>query len=107
LKSLLKRTISLWSSLIPILKQEKQIISSKQNLLVKRFTMKRLGRAVVKAWREETKVMRIEREKSEYKQKMWSKVNNWLADIDGNHHGAAATTPATLSTIGQDNNSIH
>ncbi len=46
--------------------------------------------------------MRVEREKSEYKQRMWSKVNNWLADIDGggaagNHHSA---TPATLSTIG-------
>jgi len=41
-----------------------------------------MGRRVLQAMREVTKQERIENEKEQYKQKMWSKVNSWLADYD-------------------------
>ena len=65
----------------------------------------RFGKRILKAWRLATKEERIEREKQDYKQKMWSKVNSWLTDLDGRSGMPPATlyrTPATLSTIGHD-----
>jgi hypothetical protein len=43
----------------------------------------RFGRRILKAWRAATRLESIEREKNNYKQKMWSKVNSWLTDLDG------------------------
>lgn len=83
LKNLLKRTLSSWTSIIPTLQAEKRAFSVKEDLLVKKFTLMRFGKRILKAWREATRLERIEREKNNYKQKMWSKVNSWLIDLDG------------------------
>lgn len=83
LRTLLKKALSSWSSIIPVLKAERQAFSVKENLLVQKFTLMRSGRRILKAWREATRLERIEREKNNYKQKMWSKVNSWLTDLDG------------------------
>lgn len=44
--------------------------------------MNKVGRKVFKELRTQVKEMKLEREKNEYKQKMWSKVNTWLHDLD-------------------------
>ncbi len=60
----------------------------------------------MKAWREISRLERIDREKQDYKQKMWSKVNSWLTDLDGGSKSSglehAERTPATLSSLGHD-----
>jgi hypothetical protein len=86
------------------LQQEKKALSAKEDLLVKKFTLMRFGKRIVKAWRDITRLERVEREKQQYKQKMWSKVNTWLYDLDGPTKSPRDHTPATLSTLGQDAN---
>lgn len=54
----------------------------KEDLLVRKFRLFHTGRSILRAMAQVTKEERIEREKAAYKQKMWSKVNTWLADID-------------------------
>ena len=44
--------------------------------------MNKVGRKVFRELRTQVKEMKLEREKNEYKQKMWSKVNTWLHDLD-------------------------
>ena len=44
--------------------------------------MMRLGRRVFKDFKLAIKNEIFEREKLAYKQRMWSKVNNWLQDLD-------------------------
>ena len=59
----------------------------------------KFGRKILKSWREISRIERIEREKQNYKQKMWSKVNTWLTDLDGTSGIEQVNrTPSTLST---------
>ena len=49
---------------------------------MRKFQLNKIGRKILYELRSQTKLMRLEREKQDYKQKMWSKVNTWLHDLD-------------------------
>lgn len=50
--------------------------------IVNKFRMIKLGRKVFEALNDYAQDEKIDREKNMYKDKMWSKVNQWLTDFD-------------------------
>ena len=66
--------------------------------------MNKVGRKVFKELRSQVREMKQEREKNEYKQKMWSKVNTWLHDLDTT--GASGNVSKEPSKGGHEIDSI-
>lgn len=87
LKERIKRTqvkflLDKWQSAIPQLKAEKILAENEARQKVERFRTQRYGKLLFECLRLEGKERKIESEKDQFKQAMWSKVNNWLSEID-------------------------
>eukprot|EP00347_Sterkiella_histriomuscorum_P024200 403331963 len=76
------KTYQAWKLALPDLINERKQIEIKEELLVSKFRLRRVGKQIIQAIKEYGKEVRVEKEKKAYKDKMWGKVNSWLTDFD-------------------------
>ena len=64
------------------LKHERLIEQEREDKIVNCFRYRFYGRQLLGALRQNCDESKIEKEKMKFKAAMWSKVNNWLDEID-------------------------
>ena len=89
----LRFLLAKWQAQIPNLKAERVLREAEEKEKCDAFRRKRYGRMFLQCLRVEGEERRIENEKNQFKQAMWSKVNSWLTEIDS-RQGAAGTSQA-------------
>ena len=78
----MKETIALWKTTIPMLREERLSLQKKEGLLVTKFRLFKIGKVILRTLKDNAVEEKIEREKKQYKDQMWNKVNKWLVDLD-------------------------
>ena len=76
------RVLKTWIKLQNFIKAENSIIAEQQSKIVAKFRKIKLCRKALEALSDHAQNEKICAEKNLYKHKMWSKVNQWLTDLD-------------------------
>jgi hypothetical protein len=70
---------------IPTLKEENRKENEKYDEIIREHRLFTLGKKILQKWREVKEDEIKEREREKFKNRMWSKVNTWLDEIDKKH----------------------
>ncbi|CDW77766.1 UNKNOWN [Stylonychia lemnae] len=82
LSNLKRSALTFWRLTIPELRKERINIQLREELLIKKFRIMKIGKPIFDAIKSYAKESRLEQEKKVYKDQMWGKVNSWLHDFD-------------------------
>jgi len=71
-----------WRESVVDLRQEKRLAEVQEAAFVRTYRARRYGQLFFAALQQNREEAQTEREKSAFKQQMWSKVNDWLGNLD-------------------------